>query len=151
MHTSEAVRANCDLAAFQPSTQRTGGPGVRKLCCRSRVLGAATFGCDYTRHVRKNQNFVNCVWAVVLAVRCSSVLVRTHCGEVISVFPHTDNEILIAGQHRRVTCLPLRLGLLDDIGRSNKVSTFWYGWTSPMWMPPPMRRCPGSNTASTGT
>ncbi|CAE7531646.1 unnamed protein product [Symbiodinium necroappetens] len=48
--------------------------------------------------------------AVVLAVQRSSVLVQTHCGDVISVFPYTDDEILIAGQQRRVTYLPLRLG-----------------------------------------
>ncbi|OLP81254.1 hypothetical protein AK812_SmicGene38227 [Symbiodinium microadriaticum] len=63
-----------------------------------------------TRNVQKEQNFVNGMRAVVLAVQRSSVLVQTHCGDVISVFPYTDDEILIAGQQRRVTYLPLRLG-----------------------------------------
>ncbi|CAE7787117.1 unnamed protein product [Symbiodinium sp. CCMP2592] len=63
-----------------------------------------------TRNVQKEQNFVNGMRAVVLAVQRSSVLVQTHCGDVISVFPYTDDEIFIAGERRRVTYLPLRLG-----------------------------------------
>ena len=68
-----------------------------------------------TRNVQKEQNFVNGMRGVVLAVQRSSVLVLTHCGNVVSVFPYTDDEIIIAGERRRVTYLPMRLGYATNL------------------------------------
>ena len=68
-----------------------------------------------TRNVQKEQNFVNGMRGVVLAVQRSSVLVLTHCGNVVSVFPYTDDEIVVAGENRRITYLPIRLGYATNL------------------------------------
>ncbi|CAE7406987.1 unnamed protein product, partial [Symbiodinium pilosum] len=63
-----------------------------------------------TRNLQKEQNFVNGMGCTVLGIQRNSVLVRTQCGNVLSVFPYTDDEIFLRGQQRRATYLPLRLG-----------------------------------------
>ncbi|CAE7607678.1 Pif1 [Symbiodinium sp. CCMP2592] len=63
-----------------------------------------------TRNLQKEQNFVNGMRCVVLGMQRGSVLVRTECGNVLSVFPFTDDEIDIDGEQHRATYFPLRLG-----------------------------------------
>ncbi|CAE7229696.1 unnamed protein product [Symbiodinium pilosum] len=82
-----------------------------------------------TCNLQKEQNFVNGMSCTVLGVQRNSVLVRTQCGNVLSVFPYTDDEIVIHGQQRRATYLPLRLGyavtLMKVQGATLQHITLW--------------------------
>ena len=63
-----------------------------------------------TRNIDKENHFVNGMSAEVVAVRQQCVVVRTKVGNIVTVFPYTDDDLLVDGQPRRATYLPLRLG-----------------------------------------
>ena len=53
---------------------------------------------------------MNGMTAVVVDVQQHSVVLRTRVGNIVTVFPYTDDEFEVMGELRRVTYLPLRLG-----------------------------------------
>ena len=63
-----------------------------------------------TRNVNKEQHFVNGMTAEVIDVRQRCVVVRTRVGNIVTVFPYTDDAIEVDNEFHRVTYLPLRLG-----------------------------------------
>ena len=82
-----------------------------------------------TRNINKAVGFVNGMSAEVVAVRGQTVVVRTKSGSILTVFPYTDDDIVIQGEPCRATYLPLRLGYATTLvkvqGATLSKAIFW--------------------------
>ena len=82
-----------------------------------------------TRNVNKAMGFVNGMTGIVVAIRGSSVVVRTAAGSILTVFPITDTDIEIQGIQCRSTYLPMRVGYATTLvkvqGATLANAIFW--------------------------
>ncbi|OLP74791.1 hypothetical protein AK812_SmicGene45567 [Symbiodinium microadriaticum] len=101
----------CTVPGDPESNTDNYGRGGRLVDCQPAqvpiYLGARV---TLTRNVNKELHFVNGMTAEVVDVRHRCVVVRTRVGNIVTVFPYTDDELVVNGEPCRVTYLPLRLG-----------------------------------------
>ena len=80
-----------------------------------------------TRNLDKKRDFVNGMAATVLGLKRQSVVVRTRTGQVLTVFPYTDEES--SPEERAPASLPLRLGYATTLqkiqGATLEHATIW--------------------------
>ena len=87
------------------------GPGGKLIDCHpAQIPVHIGMRVTLTRNVNKELHFVNGMTAEVVDVQQHCVVVRTRVGNIVTVFPYTDDEFEVNGEQCRVTYLPLRLG-----------------------------------------
>ncbi|CAE8634388.1 unnamed protein product, partial [Polarella glacialis] len=68
-----------------------------------------------TKNLNKKHSFVNGVSGVVEALRRNGVQVRTRSGEVVMVYPFTEEYVDAHGARQRVVYYPMRLGYANTL------------------------------------
>ena len=101
----------CTVPGDPESNVDNYGPGGKLMDCQpAQIPIHIGMRVTLTRNVNKELHFVNGMTAVVVDVQQHCVVVRARVGNIVTVFPYTDDEFEVMGEQRRVTYLPLRLG-----------------------------------------